>query len=169
MHMMHMMPMQRGMRMNKKRQLLFRAAAIVLVIALAVIMFIIGRGHTIYFDNKSAEFDGKEYRSFYKVEVIKDKEKVAKLSEEDRGMADLMGQTLTMTIEITDEKGREPHAHKVSMPIPYNMDGIVINLPELMAGLPADAYMSEFVPIASAEDEEDEEVVIDEFEIQDDI
>lgn len=163
------MPMQRGMRMNKKRQLLFRVAAIVFVLAIAVIMFIIGRGHTVYFDNKTVEYDGNRYKSFYKVEVIKDKEKVAQLSEEDRGMTDLMGQTLTMTIEITDEKGQEPHAHRVSMPIPYNMDGIVINLPELMAQLPADAYMSEFVPAASAEEEEDEEVVIDEFEIQDDI
>ncbi len=155
--------------MNKKRRILFRACAIALVLALAVVMFIIGRGHTIYFDNKSAEYDGKEYKAFYKVAVIKDDEKVAKLSEDDRGMADLMGQTLTMTLEITDEKGSEPHSHKVSMPIPYGIDGIVINIPELMAGLPSDAYMSEFVPIATTEDEEDEEIVIDEFEITDDM
>ena len=81
-----------------------------------------------------------------------------------------MGQTLSMTLEITDTKGAESHSHKVSMPIPYGTDGIVINIPELMAGLPADAYMSEFVPIATAEDEdEDGEVVIDEFEMSDDM
>ncbi len=156
------------MRMNKRR-LIFRAAAIVLVLALAVVMFIIGRGHTIYFDNKSAEYSGKNYAAFYKVDVIMDREKVAKLSAEDRGMADLMGQTLTMTVEITDEKGGKAHAHRVSMPVPYGIDGIVINIPELMAGLPADAYMSEFVPIAVSEEDEDEEVVIDEFEMTDDI
>ena len=158
------------MRMNKKRQLLFRAAAIALVVALAAVMFVIGRGHTVYFDNKTAEYNGKEYKSFYKVEVIKDKEKVAKLSEDDRGMADLMGQTLTVTLEITDEKGGKSHAHKVSMPVPYGLDGIVINIPELMAGLPEEAYMSEFIP-AAAEEEEDEdgEVVIDEFEMSDDV
>ncbi len=156
------------MRMNKRR-VIFRAAAIVLVIAVASVMFIIGRGHTIYFDNKTSEYEGKQYKSFYKVDVIKDKEKVAKLSKEDRGMTDIMGQTLSMTVEITDEKGQEPHSHKVSMPVPYGIDGIVINIPELMAGLPADAYMSEFVPIASSEEDEDEEVVIDEFEMSDDI
>ena len=156
------------MRMNKMRMFLFRAAAIVLVLALAAVMFIIGRGHTIYFDNKSAEYNGKQYESFYKVAVIKDKEKVAKLSANDRGMTDLMGQTLTVTLEITDEKGGKSHAHKVSMPIPYGIDGVVINIPELMSGLPADAYMSEFVPIATSEDEEDEEVVIDEFEMTSD-
>ena len=152
-----------------KRQLLFRAAAIVLILILAVIMFIIGRGHTIYFDNKSAEYDGKQYNAYYKVTVIKDKEKVAKLSEDERGMTDLMGQTLSMTLEITDEKGQEPHSHKVSMPIPYGTDGIVINVPELMAGLPQQAYMSEFVPIATSEEDEDEEVVTDEFVMTEDM
>lgn len=155
--------------MSNTRQFLFRAVAIVLILILAVVMFIVGRGHTIYFDNVKAEYDGKEYDDFYKVTVIKDKEKVAKLAEDERGMADLMGQTLTMTLEITDEKGSEPHSHKVSMPIPYGMDGIVINVPELMAGLPAEAYMSEFVPIATEEEDTDEEVVIDEFEMSDDM
>ncbi len=155
--------------MNNKRQFLFRALAIILILALAAAMFVVGRGHTIYFDNKDAEFEGKNYEAFYKVVVIKDKEKVAKLESDDRGMADLMGQTLTVTVEITDEKGGKSHAHKVSMPIPYSLDGIVINIPELMAGLPADAYMTEFVPAASAEEDEDEEVVIDEFEMSDDV
>ena len=152
-----------------KRQLLFRAVAIVLILFLAVIMFIIGRGHTIYFDNKSAEYEGKNYNAYYKVTVIKDKEKVAKLAEDERGMTDLMGQTLSMTLEITDEKGQEPHSHKVSMPIPYGTDGIVINVPELMAGLPSQAYMSEFVPIATQEEDTDEEVVTDEFVMESDI
>ena len=152
-----------------KRQLLFRAAAIVLILILAVIMFIIGRGHTIYFDNKSAEYEGKQYKAYYKVTVIKVKEKVAKLSDDERGMTDLMGQTLSMTLEITDEKGQEPHSHKVSMPIPYGTDGIVINVPELMAGLPQQAYMSEFVPIATSEEDEDEEVVTDEFVMTEDM
>ncbi|MCR5591183.1 MAG: hypothetical protein K6F73_06565 [Lachnospiraceae bacterium] len=155
--------------MENKRQLLFRIAAIVIIVAIAAVMFIIGRGHTIYFDNKTAEYDGKKYESFYKVAIIKDKEKVAKLAEDERGMTDLIGQTLSVTLEITDEKGADPHSAKVSMPIPYGIDGIVINIPELMAGLPADAYMSEFVPVATSEDEEEEEVVIDEFEMTDDM
>ena len=155
--------------MNKKRQLIFRCAAILLVIALAAVMFVIGRGHTIYFDNKACEYGGKSYDAYYKVTVVKDKEKVAKLAEDERGMADLMGQKLTVTLEITDKKGEEPHSHKVSMPIPYSMDGVVINVPLLMAGQSADAYMSEFVPIATPEEDEEEEVVIDEFEMTDDV
>ncbi len=155
--------------MKNKRQLIFRAAAIAVILVIAVIMFIIGRGHTIYFDNVSADYEGKSYDAYYKVTVIKDGEKVAKLAEDERGMTDLMGQTLSMTLEITDEKGAEPHSHRVSMPIPYGTDGIVINVPELMAGLPSQAYMSEFVPIATSEEDTDEEVVTDEFVMESDI
>ena len=154
--------------MKSKRQFIFRGAAIALILALAAAMFVIGRGHTVYFDNKDATYDGKDYKAYYKVDVIKDREKVAKLEAGDRGMADLMGQTLTVTLEITDEKGQKAHAHKVSMPVPRGLDGIVINVPELMAGLDADAYMSEFVPVA-VEEVDDEEVVIDEFEMSDDV
>ncbi|MBO4903940.1 MAG: hypothetical protein J5367_01825 [Lachnospiraceae bacterium] len=155
--------------MNNKRQFIFRTAAIILILILAAIMFIIGRGHTIYFDNKSAEYEGKKYNAYYKVAVIKDKEKVAKLSDDERGMTDLMGQTLSMTLEITDEKGQEPHSHKVNMPIPYGIDGVVINIPELMAGLPQQAYMSEFVPMTTEEEDTDEEVVTDEFVMTEDM
>ena len=79
-------------------------------------------------------------------------------------MADIMGQTLTMTLEITDEKDGTPHSHKVSMGVPYNMDGIIINIPALMAGQPEEAYMSEFVIVAPEEDEE-EEINTDEFDM----
>ena len=51
----------------------------------------------------------------------------------------------------------------VTLELPYNMDGIVINLPAYLAGLPKDAYMSEFVQVAEPVSEEEEEVTTDEF------
>ncbi len=150
--------------MKNKRQLIFRIAALAIVLVIAAAMFVIGRGHTIYFDNKTLEYNGQEYKAYHKVKVIVDGKEVAKLSERDRGMADIMGQTLTMTLEITDEKDGTPHSHKVSMGVPYNMDGIIINLPALMAGQPEEAYMSEFVIVAPEEDEE-EEINTDEFDM----
>ena len=150
--------------MKNKRQLIFRIAALAIVLVIAAAMVVIGRGHTIYFDNKTLEYNGQEYKAYHKVKVIVDGKEVAKLSERDRGMADIMGQTLTMTLEITDEKDGTPHSHKVSMGVPYNMDGIIINLPALMAGQPEEAYMSEFVIVAPEEDEE-EEINTDEFDM----
>lgn len=150
--------------MKNKRQLIFRLAALAIVLVIAAAMFVVGRGHTIYFDNKTLEYNGQEYKAYHKVKVIVDGKEVAKLSERDRGMADIMGQTLTMTLEITDEKDGTPHSHKVSMGVPYNMDGIIINIPALMAGQPEEAYMSEFVIVAPEEDEE-EEINTDEFDM----
>ena len=48
---------------------------------------IIGRGHTVYIDNKSMEYNGQSYKSPYKVVVFVDGEQVAKLRDKERGMA----------------------------------------------------------------------------------
>jgi len=122
--------------MKNKRRLLFRAAAIVIVLAVAAVMFVIGRGHTVYFDNKETSYNGQAVEPFYKVVVTVGDQKPAKLSAGDRGMGEVMGQKLSMTVEITDSEGASPHAHKVNMSVPYNMDRITINIPALMAGMP---------------------------------
>ena len=81
--------------MKNKRQLLFRIAAIVIILAVAAVMFVIGRGHTIYFDNKETSYNGQTVEAFYKVTVTTGEEKPSKLSKGDRGMASIMGQTLS--------------------------------------------------------------------------
>ena len=153
--------------MKNKRRLLFRVAAIVIILVIAAVMFVIGRGHTIYFDNKETAYNGQTVEPFYKVVVTVGDQKPAKLSKGDRGMGEVMGQKLSMTVEITDEEGASPHAHKVNMSVPYNMDGITINIPALMAGLPEDAYLSEFVIEVPDTGATDEEIVTDEFEMGD--
>ena len=153
--------------MKDKRRLLFRVAAIVIILAIAAVMFVIGRGHTLYFDNKETAYNGQTVEPFYKVVVTVGDQQPAKLSKGDRGMGEVMGQKLSMTVEITDEEGASPHAHKVNMSVPYNMDGITINIPALMAGLPEDAYLSEFVIEVPDTGATDEEIVTDEFDMGD--
>ena len=148
-----------------KRKLLFRVGAILIILVIAACMFVIGRGHTVYFDNKETSYNGQTIEPFYKVTVTVGDQKPVKLSKGDRGMADIMGQKLTMTLEITDAEGDQPHAHKVSMSVPYNMDGIMINVPALMQGLPQDAYMSEFIIETPDTGSTDEEIVTDEFDM----
>ena len=148
-----------------KRKLLFRVGAILIILVIAACMFVIGRGHTVYFDNTETSYNGQTIEPFYKVTVTVGDQKPAKLSKGDRGMADIMGQKLTMTLEITDAEGDQPHAHKVSMSVPYNMDGIMINVPALMQGLPQDAYMSEFIIETPDTGSTDEEIVTDEFDM----
>ena len=129
------------------KTLLIRLAALAVCIAVAAAMMVIGRGHTVYFDNKTLEdYQGQTYKSFEKVVVTVKGEEVAKLAKRERGMSIWIGQNFKMILEVTREKGGEPEIHEIDLKLPYNVDGIVVNLPALLAGLPEEAWFSEFVP-----------------------
>lgn len=151
----------------KKRRILFVAAAILLLIAIAACMMVIGRGHTMYFDNKKLEYEGQTYDTYRRINVFVNGEQVAKLSAKDRGMATFMGQQLSFDIEVTKEKGDAPVNYSYTVKVPYKEDGIVLNLPGMIAGLPEEAYTTVFVPMVTEEENAEEEIVIDEFGMSD--
>lgn len=139
------------------KTLLIRIAALAVCAALAAAMMVIGRGHTLYFDNKTIEdYQGQEYKAFERVVVTVKGEEVAKLGKRERGMATWIGQSFKMTLEITEKKGDEPRTEEVCIQLPYGVDGIVINLPAYLAGLPEEAWFSEFVPMVEEEPAEEE-------------
>ena len=156
--------------MNKKG-LVIRLTALAVVIAIAATMMVIGRGHTIYFDNKTVEnYQGNEYKAFERVVVTVKDEEVAKLGKRERGMATWIGQNFKMTLEITEKKGDEPRTEEIAIQLPYSVDGIVINLPAYLADLPEDAWFSEFVPMVEEEPgEEDLPGEGDEFSLEGDM
>lgn len=152
---------------TSKRTLIIRIAAVVLLIAIGYWMAIIGRGHTIYLDNKTFEYDGKTYDTPYKVVVSIDGEETAKLYDRERGSVTCIGQKLTMTLEITQEKGGSETTETYTIAIPRKMDGVIINLPAYLAGLDEDAYMSEFIPSPDSIPVEDDVSSDDEFGMTD--
>lgn len=148
----------------KSRRLLFRILLIVVLVAIAGVMMIIGRGHTVYFDNKTVEYQGTTYEAPYKIEIHvgnnADGDALSKLYENERASADQIGQKITVTLIVTQEKGGDEEAPVTyTIPLPYGMDGPIINLPAYLAGLPEEAYLSEFIPVVTEEPEET--VVID--------
>ena len=147
------------------RKWVFRIGAVVLLIAIATCMMVIGRGHTMYFDNKKLEYEGQTCDTYRRINVFVNGEQVAKLSAKDRGMATFMGQKLSFDIEVTKEKGDEPVTYSYTVKVPYKEDGIVLNLPGMLAGLPEEAYTSEFVPVEPEPSAEDEEIVTEDFGI----
>ena len=153
---------------NKTRRLLFRLGTVLILIGICAVMMIIGRGHTVYFDNKQLEYNGTTCECPYKIKVLVKDEQVANLKAKERGMATTIGQNFAMTLKITQEKGGDEVIETYQLKLPYNMDGIVINLPAYLEGLPEEAWMSEFVPVATESSPEDEEVPGgDEFEMED--
>ena len=141
-----------------KKKWIARIGTVAVLLIVAAVMLVIGRGHTVYFDNKTAESGGTEYAAFQRADVYVNGERVAKLSKRDRGMATWIGQNFRMELEITQNKGDEPKKMPVSIKLPYGLDGIVVNLPELAAGLPQEVWQSEFVPVVTVE-EVDEEII----------
>lgn len=141
----------------KGKTLLIRLVTLAVVIAIAATMMVIGRGHTLYFDNKTIEdYQGQEYKAFERVVVTVKGEQVAKLGKRERGAATWIGQNFKMTLEITEKKGDEPRIEEISIKLPYGVDGIVVNLPAYLAGLPEDAWFSEFVPMVEEEPGDEE-------------
>ena len=149
---------------KKTTSILFKVGTVVLLLAIAAVMFAVGRGHTVYFDNKKLDYNGSTIDTPYKVVVIDGGEQVGKLYDKERAMTTVIGQTLDITFKITQEKGGDETIVSYRFALPYSMDGIIINLPGLFAGLPEEAYLSEFVQTIVEEDV-DEEPVTDEFGI----
>lgn len=81
-------------------------------------------------------------------------------------MATCIGQKITMTLEITQEKGGSEETRTVTIPVPYSMDGVAINLPGYLAGLPEEAYLSEFQIQVEETEAETEEGVGDEIPVE---
>ena len=153
--------------MKNRRRLLFRAGAILVLVAVAAVMMVIGRGHTVYFDNKTLKTeDGQEFAAFQRAEIYVNGERAARLSKKERGMASCVGQNFSCTAEITVNKGDEPVHYDISLSLPYSVDGIVVNLPAYIAGADASLWQSVFVPQPTAEEPE-EEIPTDEFGVGD--
>ncbi len=151
------------------RKILFRGGAVLILIVIAAVMLFIGRGHTVYFDNKKLEYNGETYEPIRRINVNVNGEQVARLSKKERGMAACMGQSFQFDIEVIREKDADPEPYSFSLKLPYGMDGIIVNLPGMIVGLPQEAWMSEFVPAPETVTEEDEELPTDEFGLEGDV
>ena len=142
----------------KNRRMLYRCLLTIVLVAMCFLMIYIGRGHTLYFDNKEMDVSGNLIEAPYRVKIyIKGKE-VANLNAGDRGMGIWIGPKAHLDFEITDVKGGDKRNISYNVPLPREYDGVVINLIGLMNNAPYDAYISEFVPLATTVTEEIEEM-----------
>ena len=156
--------------MKTKRRLIFPTLMVLLLAAIAACMMVIGRGHTVYLDNKTLEdYNGQTCKAFDRVVVTVKGEEVAKLDKRERGMSTWIGQNFKMTLTITEKKGGEPVVKEVNLKLPYHMDGTIINLPAYLAGLPEEAWLTEFIPAPEKLEEEEVPGEDDEFNLEGDL
>ena len=140
-----------------KRSWLIRIAFILVLVLVAVLMLRIGRGHTVYFDNRALDKDGQSVAAPYKITVCVNGEQISKLYDKERCMVTNIGDSLELTVEVMQQKGGSETTETYKLTLPHSIDSVIINLPAYMAGLPEEAYLEEFIPAPSA-DLDDEEV-----------
>ena len=142
---------------TKTRSWIIRSAFVLVLVLLAVLMLRIGRGHTVYFDNRAVDKGGQSVEAPYKITVYVNGEQISKLYEKERCLTTVIGDKLELTVEVMQQKGGSETTSVYSLKVPHDLDGVIINLPGYMAGLPEEAYLEEFIPAPSA-DLDDEEV-----------
>lgn len=140
-----------------KRSWIIRIAFVLVLVLVAVLMLRIGRGHTVYFDNRALDKDGQSVAAPYKITVYVNGEQISKLYDKERCMVTNIGDSLELTVEVMQQKGGSETTETYKLTLPHSVDSVIINLPAYMAGLPEEAYLEEFIPAPSA-DLDDEEV-----------
>ena len=150
--------------MNKRR-LAFRLGAIALLVVIAACMMVIGRGHTVYVDNKSLDYNGETFAPYYRATVYVNGERLSKLQPKERTSATNIGQSCYMTHELIKETGGNAETVDIALKLPYSMDGIIVNIPGYMAGLPEEAWMTEFISTPTEAEMQDEEIPTDEEDV----
>ena len=140
-----------------KRSWIIRIAFVLVLVLVAVLMLRIGRGHTVYFDNRALDKDGQSVAAPYKITVYVNGEQISKLYDKERCMVTNIGDKLELTVEVMQQKGGSETTETYKLTLPHSIDSVIINLPAYMAGLPEEAYLEEFIPAPSA-DLDDEEV-----------
>ena len=140
-----------------KRSWIIRIASVLVLVLVAVLMLRIGRGHTVYFDNRALDKDGQSVAAPYKITVYVNGEQISKLYDKERCMVTNIGDSLELTVEVMQQKGGSETTETYKLTLPHSIDSVIINLPAYMAGLPEEAYLEEFIPAPSA-DLDDEEV-----------
>ena len=140
-----------------KRSWIIRIAFVLVLVLVAVLMLRIGRGHTVYFDNRALDKDGQSVAAPYKITVYVNGEQISKLYDKERCMVTNIGDSLELTVEVMQQKGGSETTETYKLTLPHSIDSVIINLPAYMAGLPEEAYLEAFIPAPSA-DLDDEEV-----------
>ena len=143
--------------MNNKRKWIFRGCTLLAILLITALMYIVGRGHTVYIDNKTLEYNGESYGALQKCEVWVNGERLSKLSKRDRTMTTTIGNNFQMKLINTVNKGDEPTEVTVNLSLPYGWDGILVNIPGYLANLPREAWMTEFIIEPTPPEEGEEE------------
>jgi len=146
------------------RRLIVRIVAIVLVLILAVVMFHIGKEHTILLDNKTVG----DYKALSQVNVTIDKLPEIELYPRDRDQAVVTAQNHRIRLVYTDSSYNEVVLEK-KLKLPISEKMMLLSIPTLVANpdAPQSEWLTHFEVVPVAPTAEDEQIVTDDTAIGD--
>lgn len=147
------------------KSMLYKILTVVAILILAAVMMIIGRGHTVYLDNKTIDTANGSLTAFYRADIEVRNNEPQKLSARERGAATFMGQSVKVTVTYMETKNSQKKTETFKVKVPYGWDGIIVNLPALIKGLDKSVYMTQFIEAPVETSTTDNVVVTDEFAV----
>ncbi len=141
---------------------LMRLGAIVIVLLFAVMLFFIGKQHTVLLDNKTVTVNGEEIKALKMVEVQVNKLDSLEFVPRDRDKVDVTRQKHTITVSYTDADWNEISiTRKFKLPLMEEM--VIISIPTLVANpdAPQSVWLEKYeLPVFAVQVAPEDEVVI---------
>jgi len=120
------------MKITFNRTFLMRLIAIVIILLFGVMLFLIGKQHTVLLDNKTITVNGEEIKALKMVEVQINKLDSLEFVPRDRDKVDVTRQKHTITVSYTDSDWEEISiTRKFRLPLMEEM--AIISIPTLVA------------------------------------
>ena len=114
--------------MKINRQFIFRTTAIALILILSVILFHVGKQHSILIDNKTITVNEQELKSLNLVEVKIDNYEELEMYKNDRLQQNVVAQKHTLTVTYTDKDFNEIVVTR-KFNVPLNVKMLIIYIP----------------------------------------
>ena len=130
-----------------RRSLALRSAALMIVALLSVWLFIIGKGHNVYFDTRAVTVDGVEYGAPDTTAVSIDGGEVEEMGRAERAIRSVVGARHKVLAESL--AGDDARAERV-VKLPLDQTDVIISIPALLAGLSDDQVVLPYGSFAQA-------------------
>lgn len=146
--------------MKLGRKIFIRIAAVLIIIIIGVVMFFIGKEHTILIDN----FSQGDYKALDYFEVSVDGSPILDMSRMMREQFTVTGQKHTVLIQWEDEASGQMLAVTFKITVPLMQDMVLLSVPTFMADMnqPQSVWLTPFEPqVVVSSSAEDNAVVTD--------
>ncbi len=123
----------------------YRIIALIGIFILAIVLFIIGKGHTLLLDNQDVTIDGKTYEATHAIRVVINDQKaiLVKAGKRKKAKVPVAGPWHRITVEILDEDKNVLQTLEKKITLGLD-DMLLLHLPALISD--ASQWIQPFTP-----------------------